>query len=121
MSFTVCKFCKTKIKHFRNTTNAQAHIIRHHPELKDTVPSQPLAANQRTLQCLTKLPANSKRAKNNQVCFITKDLRPYNVVENEGFIYMLQTAEPRYTIPSRKFFSETAVPQLYQETKREVP
>nr|XP_055041440.1 E3 SUMO-protein ligase ZBED1-like [Misgurnus anguillicaudatus] len=53
-------------------------------------------------------------------CFIAKDLRPYSVVENEGFVCMLQTAEPRYVIPSRKFFTESAVPQLYNETKRKV-
>ena len=44
----------------------------------------------------------------------------YGVVEKEGFIHMLQTAESRFDIPSRKFLTETAVPQLYQETKRKV-
>uniref|UniRef100_A0A3B1IEW9 BED-type domain-containing protein n=1 Tax=Astyanax mexicanus TaxID=7994 RepID=A0A3B1IEW9_ASTMX len=105
MSFIVCKVCKMKIKNFGNTTNARAHITRHHPELKDAEQSQPPAADQRTLSI---------------ACFIAKDLRPYSVVENEGFTHMLQTAEPRYAIPSRKFFTETAVPQLYQETKRKV-
>uniref|UniRef100_A0A8C9XH09 BED-type domain-containing protein n=1 Tax=Sander lucioperca TaxID=283035 RepID=A0A8C9XH09_SANLU len=121
MTHTVCKLCKTKTKYFGSTTNARAHINRHHPELSDT--EQPPAADQRTLQCFTKLPANSERAKKitrSIACFIAKDLRPYSVVENEGFVCMLQTAEPRYTIPSRKFFTETAVPQLYNETKRKV-
>lgn len=123
MTHTVCKLCKTKTKYFGSTTNARAHITRHHPELSDTKQSQPPAADQRTLQCFTKLPANSERAKNitlSIACFIAKDLRPYSVVENEGFVCMLQTAEPRYAIPSRKFFTETAVPQLYNETKRKV-
>ncbi|XP_056113731.1 E3 SUMO-protein ligase ZBED1-like [Rhinichthys klamathensis goyatoka] len=123
MTHTVCKLCKTKTKHFGSTTNARAHITRHHPELSDTEQSQPPAADQRTLQCFTKLPANSERAKiitRSIACFIAKDLRPYSVVENEGFVWMLQTAEPRYAIPSRKFFTETAVPQLYNETKRMV-
>ncbi|KAK0139816.1 Zinc finger BED domain-containing protein 1 [Merluccius polli] len=123
MSFIVCRICKSKIKHFGNTTNARAHITRHHPELMDTAQSQPPAADQRTLHCFTKLSANSERAKQisrSIACFIAKDLRPYSVVENEGFICMLQAAEPRYAIPSRKFFTETAVPQLYQETKRKV-
>ncbi|XP_035858465.1 zinc finger BED domain-containing protein 1-like [Sander lucioperca] len=121
MTHTVCKLCKTKTKYFGSTTNARAHINRHHSELSDT--EQPPAADQRTLQCFTKLPANSERAKKitrSIACFIAKDLRPYSVVENEGFVCMLQTAEPRYTIPSRKFFTETAVPQLYNETKRKV-
>ena len=36
MTHTVCKHCKTKIKHFGNTTNARAHIARHHLEITDT-------------------------------------------------------------------------------------
>ena len=121
MTHTVCKLCKTKTKYFGSTTNARAHITRHHPELSNTEQSQPPAADQHTPQCFTKLPANSERAKKitrSIACFIAKDLRPYSVVENEGFVCMLQTAEPRYAIPSRKFFTETAVPQLY-ETKSE--
>ena len=49
-----------------------------------------------------------------------KDLRPYSVVENEGFCYMLKTLEPRYVTPSRRFFTDTAVPKLYREVKLEV-
>uniref|UniRef100_A0A672JRG1 BED-type domain-containing protein n=1 Tax=Salarias fasciatus TaxID=181472 RepID=A0A672JRG1_SALFA len=124
MTHTVCKHCKAKLKYFGNTTNARAHITRHHPEISDTEKqSRPPAADQRTLQYFAKLSANSERAKRitrSIACFIAKDLRPYSVVENEGFICMLQTLEPRYAIPSRKFLSETAVPQLYEETKRKV-
>uniref|UniRef100_A0A672FGU6 BED-type domain-containing protein n=1 Tax=Salarias fasciatus TaxID=181472 RepID=A0A672FGU6_SALFA len=124
MTHTVCKHCKAKLKYFGNTTNARAHITRHHPEMSDTEKqSRPPAADQRTIQYFTKLSANSERAKKitrSIACFIAKDLRPYSVVENEGFICMLQTLEPRYAIPSRKFLSETAVPQLYEETKRKV-
>ncbi|KAL1272923.1 hypothetical protein QQF64_028785 [Cirrhinus molitorella] len=82
MTHTVCKLCKTKTKYFGSTTNARAHITRHHPELSDTEQSQPPAADQRTLQCFTKLPANSERAKKitrSIACFIAKDLRPYSV------------------------------------------
>lgn len=31
---------------------------------------------------------------------------------------MVKALEPRYTIPSRKHFSETAIPALYEETRR---
>lgn len=33
---------------------------------------------------------------------------------------MLHTLEPRYVIPSRKYFSETAVPQIYKDIKEKV-
>ncbi|XP_065326764.1 E3 SUMO-protein ligase ZBED1-like [Pelmatolapia mariae] len=66
---------------------------------------------------------NSERAKKitqSITYFICKDLRPYNIVENEGFSYMIKTLEPRYVIPSRRFFADTAVPNLYIDVKRKV-
>lgn len=126
MSRSVCKVCKTKVKYFGNTTNARTHVARHHPELTGaTVEKQPPpAASQRTLhQFVNKLPANSERAKKitkSIACFISKDLRPYSVVENAGFRFMIKTIEPKYVIPSRQLFTEKAVPELYNETKAKV-
>ena len=48
------------------------------------------------------------------------DLRPYSVVENEGFRGMVRTLEPKYKIPSRRYFTDTALPTLYSETKSNV-
>ena len=48
------------------------------------------------------------------------DLRPYSVVDNEGFRQLLNECEPRYTIPTRRFITETAVPQLYADVKHQV-
>ena len=42
--------------------------------------------------------------------FIAKDLRPYSVVENEGFKGMLTALEPRYDVPSRRHFAEKVIP-----------
>ncbi|XP_071358378.1 E3 SUMO-protein ligase ZBED1-like, partial [Trachinotus anak] len=53
-------------------------------------------------------------------CYISKDLRPYSVVENAGFKFMIKTTEPKYVIPSRQVFTEKAVPELYNETKAKV-
>ena len=56
----------------------------------------------------TTVPAHSQRAKditNSILQFIVKDLRPFSVVENQGFKNMISVLEPRYTIPSRQFFS----------------
>lgn len=53
-------------------------------------------------------------------CFIAKDLRPYSVVENAGFRHMLKTIEPRYKLPTRATFTDSALPALYKETKAKV-
>lgn len=47
-------------------------------------------------------------------------MRPYCVVENTGFREMINTLEPRYKIPSRQFFSEKYIPELYRSTKEEL-
>lgn len=116
MSNSVCKLCHGKIKYCGNTTNIQAHITRHHPELSDKAAEEakPVASSkQRTLDtCFSKLPSSTEKAKRITESishFICKDLHPSSY-----------TLEPRYTIPSRRFFSDTALPKIYNEVKTEV-
>lgn len=69
------------------------------------------------------LPAQSDRAKaitNAIGVFIATDVRPYSVVQNEGFKNMLKVLEPRYDIPSHTHFSEKVVPDLYEREKKKV-
>ncbi len=52
--------------------------------------------------------------------FITKDLRPYSVVENPRFRHMLKMLELRYKLPACSHLTEKFVPELYHETKAQV-
>ncbi|XP_070410531.1 zinc finger BED domain-containing protein 4-like [Nothobranchius furzeri] len=45
--------------------------------------------------------------------FIVLDDQPLSVVENEGFRSLIEHLEPRYSLPSRTYLSETALPELY--------
>ncbi|XP_065096446.2 E3 SUMO-protein ligase ZBED1-like [Paramisgurnus dabryanus] len=124
-SHTICRLCRTKLKYFGNTKNMRNHITRFHPEEEKQMAGPSVAANQRTIEqtILSKLPPGSERAKRitkSIATFIAKDLRPYSVVENQGFCAMLHTLEPRYNVPSRRYFTDTAIPKLYNETKNEV-
>ncbi|XP_039520337.1 E3 SUMO-protein ligase ZBED1-like [Pimephales promelas] len=47
-------------------------------------------------------------------------MRPYSVVENEGFRHLLHTLEPKYSIPSRQHFSESCIPKLYRQVKEKI-
>ena len=40
------------------------------------------------------------------------------MVEGVGFQRMLNALEPRYNVPVRKYFSNTVIPALYEETRR---
>ena len=44
---------------------------------------------------------------------ISVDNQPFSVVEDVGFIHLLHSLEPRYKIPSRKYFSETVIPSIF--------
>ncbi|KAJ8380238.1 hypothetical protein SKAU_G00010160 [Synaphobranchus kaupii] len=99
-----------------------SHLVRHHPDLAS---EEKTAGSQPTIDSVfkAKLPFASPRAASitkSIAGFICKDLRPYSVVENEGFRRMLTTLEPRYEVPSRRYFTDKAIPALYAETRAKV-
>lgn len=51
---------------------------------------------------------------------IAKDMVPIYTMEKTGFINLIKTLDPRYELPSRKYFSEVALPQLYNNTREKV-
>lgn len=52
--------------------------------------------------------------------FISWDFQPFTVVEDKGFRNLMNTCVPSYNIPSRKYFSNTMLPALYEEKKTEL-
>lgn len=126
-SHAVCKRCKYELRYSGNTTNLAVHLKKRHG-IDPHAASLSEASAESTTPVLTsffpqKLNHNSKRAMSITAAithFICKDMRPYSVVENDGFRELLHTLEPRYTIPSRKHFSETCIPRLYNQVKNEV-
>lgn len=44
---------------------------------------------------------------------LAKDMMPLN----SGFEHLIKVLDPRYEIPGRKYFSQTAMPQLYDECR----
>ena len=41
-------------------------------------------------------------------------------VENPGFVYMMKKLDPRYVLPSRKYFSKTAIPKMYIQCREKI-
>ncbi|KAK7465991.1 hypothetical protein BaRGS_00037428 [Batillaria attramentaria] len=121
-STAVCLSCQTTVKTAGGTSNMNAHIRRHHPQLlsassathSDSSQTEAPVVKQRQ-QTLpeafqaqaakkTKYPANSPRAKDitqKLAIFIVKDLRPYTLVENKQFRSLLAALDERYQCPSR--------------------
>lgn len=121
----ICKYCNAAVRYSGNTTNLRAHLQRHHADKLAALQSQQKAdPKQTTLDNTTyKLPSNSPRAlkiTDSVVSFISLDLRPYCVVENTGFRNMVNTLEPRYVIPTRRYITDIAIPRKYEEVKQHV-
>ncbi|XP_041841381.1 E3 SUMO-protein ligase ZBED1-like isoform X2 [Melanotaenia boesemani] len=48
---------------------------------------------------------------------LAKDMLPINTVENQGFRQLIKVIDPRYQLPGRKHFSQTALPKLYSQCR----
>lgn len=83
-------------KYLGNTTNLKQLMKQQMDNMKRVDPSQI------TLEQVNaaKIPPTSTLATKITQYFICKDMRSLIVVENEGFRCMVNTMEPRYTIPS---------------------
>jgi len=45
------------------------------------------------------------------------DMQPYNSVEKKGFKHLLSVLCPSFEPPSRKYYSDHKIPQLYENVK----
>ena len=51
---------------------------------------------------------------------IALDNEPFTVVNHTGFTRLLKLVEPRYKLPSDKYFSGTLIPEMYQKVSLKV-
>ncbi|XP_073457240.1 E3 SUMO-protein ligase ZBED1-like [Aquarana catesbeiana] len=52
--------------------------------------------------------------------YIATDMLPVYSVEKRGFSNLLKVLDARYTVPSRRYFSDVALPQLYNKTRQKI-
>ena len=138
----ICRHCFLELRYTGSTTNMSFHVQRHHPLSASTKacssttassPSHSKAGSSKSSQLKlsgfmdgfvgTSLGINSVFAQNISKhirVFIAHDLRPCSIVESPSFINLLQVLEPRYKVPSRTYFSQTVIPSLYTEVKKDV-
>ena len=51
---------------------------------------------------------------------ISIDSQPFSIVTDVGFIRLLKSMESRYSLPSRKYFTETVIPRIHRGIEAEV-
>ena len=133
----VCKHCDVNVSaKDGNTTNLYSHLKNKHPDVYATTKmksSQPRRkSSYRDLEQPTiqdsflrgrKLPTNGnkhKRLTKSITYWLAKDAQPEYSVEKPGFKQMINTFCPRYQLPSRNYFSRTALPKLFSETYQQI-
>ncbi|KAE8575740.1 hypothetical protein XENTR_v10003928 [Xenopus tropicalis] len=141
----ICKCCRAKVVAAGGNTSNLLHHLRHKHLLKyqecmklrsessstsagsDRVGTATQNATQTSLKdAFAKGTAYDKKSKRwnditNAITFhLAKDLVPLNTVEKVGFKQMIKVLDPRYVLPSRNYFSRTALPNLYQQHRAKV-
>ena len=127
--YALCNDCKQKVSPTTktyNTSNLVSHLKTKHPELYKKFESQkaPTTSTSTKPKQLTPFESgdrvrmwdiNDPRAQRVHRLIgemIAIDIQPFSVMENEGFINLLSTLEPRYSLPSRKYMTETVLPRI---------
>jgi len=131
-----------------NTTNLRNHLRRFHQKLFDELLTKESddaekkeeenesqgkkrrkqgEARQLTLTALKqqKEPWNYDNPEHKRVTeriaeMIALDSQPFSIVEDTGFLRLLAHVSPRYITPSRKYFSDKIIPEMYVTLKEKI-
>ena len=60
---------------------------------------------------------HAKAVSRKMMAMIALDNQPFSVVEDQGFIDLMAHVQPKYCLPSRRYFSETMLPQMYEDKR----
>lgn len=128
----ICNTCKgevmrggCRVKSF-NTTNLITHLKNHpvvHKEYEELATSKQLKTAtaavgspiQQALDKTKKFAKDSAKAKSitsKVMEMIALDDQPFSIVEDRGFRQLMEHIEPRYSLPSRRHFSDVSLPAL---------
>ncbi|CAL9703629.1 unnamed protein product [Knipowitschia caucasica] len=133
----ICKSCRKRVATSRgNTTNLHSHLQHNHKELyaayktpqPTTVKSVKRKANSlvtitESFATVTPYEKTSKRHKALTAAitrYIAKCTLSVNEVCKEGFIEMVKEFDKRYKVPSRTYFSQVAIPEMYESCVKSV-
>ena len=144
--YAVCNTCQTSVSRgggstkSYTTTNLVSHLAKHpdvnkqYSELKKSKETTPLKPTRKrrleqqlSLEDTQELSkpwdindARSQRVHKRIGEMLAVDCQPLSMVEDIGFKRVLQSLEPRYKCPSRKYYTDTIIPRIYTGMKEEV-
>ena len=139
----ICRTCSDQISRgggntkTYNTTNLVYHLRTRHPEdfskfkeVAASVAQQKDAASTSTASKQITLQESVEKSRKWDINdtkalvihrkigeMIAIDDQPFSIVSDTGFINLVKVLEPRYNIPSRKYFTETVIKKLFDDVK----
>ena len=137
--YAVCNTCQTKVSRGRGstksytTTNLVSHLAKHtdinkqyiQRKSQEETPPQKQSRKRKIEQQLSleemqelSKPWDINDARSQHVHkrigeILAVDCQPLSMVEDIGFKRVLQSLEPRYKCPSRKYYTDTIIPKIY--------
>ena len=122
-SKVLCKTCAKPFTYTGNTSNLWSHVTINHPQLKPT--KTPAHSAQTSIQQFSSTPLAFNSAKSTAITnamaeYLVLDMKPLATVDSAAFQHMFSKAEPRYKVPSRSFFKDSKIPDMYEATKTKI-
>ncbi|XP_074069739.1 E3 SUMO-protein ligase ZBED1 [Macrotis lagotis] len=135
-----CRICMAQIAYSGNTSNLSYHLEKNHPdEFCEFVKSnteqmreafatafsklKPESSQQVVQDTLIMKTSHSYENKKHQeltsavISLICEGMYPSSIVDEPTFKMLLKTADPRYELPSRKYFCTKAIPEKYNAVR----
>lgn len=125
-----------------NTSNLIAHLWTNHPTVHSQLKAAMDAKGKQSSRNATPMPTKSSQLSLQEsitlghvyerkgtkwkelteavTYFIAKECLPIHTVEKNGFKQLLRAFDARYQLPSRSYFSRTAIPGLYESVRVKV-
>ena len=135
----VCLHCKhAVVARDRNTSNLFSHLRTKHPDKYEAAvkakkqqqekkrnhcTSNPSTSTMDIKQSFSRMGKHDKKSKrwkqitNAVTVYLVKDMVPIYSVEKPRFKQLVGTLDKQYELPSRKYFTKTAIPTLYNTTR----
>ena len=119
----LCKTCYKRFTYTGNTSNLWSHVNTNHPQLKAS--KTPVQSAQTHMQQFSSTPLAFNSAKSASITnaiaeYLVLDMKPLATVDSDAFQHMFSKAEPRYKVPSRSYFKDSKIPNMYEATKTKV-
>ena len=134
----VCRYCKrTVIARNGNTSNLFSHLRTRHPakyvvavkakkkadKFSEVSSSSTQSSIDKSFARMKKYDKKSKRWQkltDTVSYYLAKDMVPLYSVEKPGFKELVSIFDKQYELPSRKYFSQVAIPSLYTNTRDKI-